>query len=65
MEFSYNNHVNILYIKNSNEKVKESDEIVDGIILDYSENKDIIGVEILNYSNRSLNLDQLIKLDFN
>ena len=49
MNFSFDKIANTLYIQFSNEKVSNSDEIVDGIIFDYSEDDYIIGVEILNY----------------
>ena len=42
---------------------KDSEEINDGIIIDYGENDNIIGIEILNYTDRNLNLNELIKMD--
>jgi uncharacterized protein YuzE len=63
MNFSYDKMANALYIRFSNEKVSNSDEIVDGIIIDYGKNESIIGVEILNFTERKLNLNDLIKMN--
>ena len=50
MNFSFDKMANALYIRISSEKISNSDEIVDGIIIDYGKNDNIVGVEILNYS---------------
>ena len=63
MEISYDKVANALYLQFSNEKVKDSEEINDGIILDYGEKDNIIGIEILNYTERNLNLNEIIKMD--
>ena len=62
MEFSFDKVANTLYIRLESGDVKESDEIAQGIIIDYSKRKKILGIEILNYSSRSLNLNYLIGL---
>lgn len=63
MEFKYDKMVNALYIRFSSEKVVNSDEIVDGIIFDYGENDNIISVEILNFTDRKLNLNDLVQMN--
>ena len=63
MNFSFDKMANALYIRFSNEKVSNSDEIVDGIIIDYGKDESIIAVEILNFTERQLNLNDLIKLN--
>ena len=63
MNFSFDKMANALYIRFSNEKASYSDEIVDGIIIDYGKNENIIGVEILNFTERKLNLNDLIKMN--
>jgi len=63
MNFSYDKMANALYIRFSNEKVSNSDEIVDGIVIDYGKDENIIGVEILNFTERKLNLNDLIKMN--
>jgi uncharacterized protein YuzE len=59
MNFSFDKIANALYIRFSSEKILNSDEIAEGIIFDYGKNENIIGVEILNFTNRKLNLNDL------
>jgi len=63
MNFSFDKIANALYIRFSTEKTSNSDEIAEGIIIDYGKDDSIIGVEILNYSERKLNLDDLIQMN--
>jgi uncharacterized protein YuzE len=63
MDFNYDKMANALYIRFSSEKVLNSDEIADGIILDYGRNDNIIGVEILNFTNRKLDLNDLVQMN--
>ena len=63
MDFNYDKMANALYIRFSSEKVVNSDEIADGIILDYGKNDNIIGVEILNFTNRKLDLNDLVQMN--
>ena len=63
INFSFDKLANALYIQFSNEKVSNSDEIVDGIIIDYGKDQNIIRVEILNFTERKLNLNDLIKMN--
>lgn len=63
MDFNYDKMANALYIRFSSEKVLNSDEIAEGIILDYGRNDNIIGVEILNFTNRKLDLNDLVQMN--
>ncbi len=63
MDLSFDKVADALYIKLSDEKVKESEEITEGIILDYNEGNKLIGIEVLNYSKRHLDLNELITLN--
>ncbi len=63
MEVSFDKVANTLYIQFSREPVKETEEISGGIIVDYGENESIIGIEILNYSQRKINLNEIIQLN--
>jgi uncharacterized protein YuzE len=63
MNFSFDKIANALYIRFSSEKILNSDEIAQGIIFDYGKNDNIIGVEILNFTNRKLNLNDLVQMD--
>jgi len=58
VNISYDRVADALYIKFSNENIAESDEISDGIILDYNKDGKIIGIEILNYSKRNNDLNK-------
>lgn len=63
MEFSYDKKANALYLRFSFDKVALSDEISEGIIVDYNENNKLIGIEILNFTERSLILNDLIQMN--
>ena len=63
MYFNYDKMANALHIRVSSENIVYSDEIAEGIILDYAINDNIIGVEILNYTGRKLDLNDLIQLN--
>lgn len=52
MVIKYEKELDIVYIKLSEGKVSESDEEKSGLILDYDENGNIIGIEILNASKK-------------
>ena len=52
MRVKYDKEVDILYVSFSNEPVFESDEDKKGIILDYSANGQIVGIEVLNASKQ-------------
>ena len=63
MEFSYDKVADALYLQFSHEKVKDKEEINDGIILDYGEKDNSIRIEILNYTKRNLNLNEIVKMN--
>ncbi|KKM61118.1 hypothetical protein LCGC14_1534900 [marine sediment metagenome] len=63
MQVSFDKVANALYLQFSHEKVKDSEEVTEGIIIDYGENESIIGIEILNYTERKINLNEIIKMD--
>ncbi|MEJ2296703.1 MAG: DUF2283 domain-containing protein [Candidatus Lokiarchaeota archaeon] len=63
MNFNYDKMANALYIRFSSEKVLNSDQIVDGIIFDYGKNDNIIGVEVLDFKDRKLDLNDLVQMD--
>jgi len=49
-----------LYIRFKDDKVVESDEIAPGIIVDYNEKGEVVGVEVLEFSRRRINLTRLV-----
>ncbi|MCD6491073.1 MAG: DUF2283 domain-containing protein [Candidatus Korarchaeota archaeon] len=60
--FVYDHTADALYIRFSDKRVSKSTEITEGIIVDYSKDGSIVGIEIPNYSKRNLNLNKLISL---
>jgi len=62
MNFSFDRIANALYIRFSSEKILNSDEIAEGIIIDYGKNENIVGVEILNFTDRKINLNDLVQM---
>ena len=52
MKVKYDKDVDVMYVSLSEETVFESDEEKKGIILDYSANGRIVGIEILNASQQ-------------
>jgi uncharacterized protein YuzE len=62
LEFSFDRVADALYLRFSHEKVISSDEIAEGIIVDYGKDEHIIGIEILNFSKREINLNEIIQL---
>jgi uncharacterized protein YuzE len=52
MKVKYDKEVDVLYISLNQEQVKESDESKPGIVIDYSDNGNIVGIEILDASKK-------------
>jgi uncharacterized protein YuzE len=52
MKVKYDKEIDVLYIYLSDGKIVESDEDKPGIILDYDEIGNIVGIEMLNASKR-------------
>ncbi len=50
-----------LYLRLDDSSIVESEEVSPGVVLDYNESNEVVGVEILNLSKRSsgLNLSTL------
>ena len=61
MKVKYDKKVDILYINFSEEKIFESDEDKPGIILDYDEKGNIVGIEVIN---ASLKIPQPMKFEY-
>ena len=54
MKVKYDKETDILYIRLSDIAVDESDEDKDGVILDYSANSQLVGIEVLNASKTTI-----------
>lgn len=60
----YSQEADAIYIRLKENKIVNSDEISDGVIVDYDENGDVVGIEILWVSEK-VDIDQLIIQSFN
>jgi len=54
MKVKYDKETDILYIKLGEAEIFESDESKKGIILDYSADNQLVGIEILNASKSTV-----------
>ncbi len=61
MKIKYDKGVDILYIQFSDSKIEETDEERPGIIIDYDNLGNIIGIEVLNASQK---MPQPMKLEY-
>ncbi len=52
MVIKYDKDIDVIYIKLSDNRVAESDEEKPGIILDYDESGNIVGIEVLDASSK-------------
>jgi len=52
MKIEYSKKADALYVYFKEKYVNTSKEVVEGVILDFDENNQIIGIEILDASNR-------------
>ncbi|MBI5177737.1 MAG: DUF2283 domain-containing protein [Nitrospinae bacterium] len=61
MKLEVNEKGDALYLRLDDSKIQESEEVSPGVILDYNEQNQVVGVEILHLSKRSpkLNLREL------
>jgi uncharacterized protein YuzE len=64
MRMRYSQEADAIYIRLKENKIVNSDEISDGVIVDYDENGDVVGIEILRVSEK-VDIDQLIIQSFN
>ncbi len=52
MKVSYDKKVDAAYIQFSDEKIEESDDVFEGMIIDFTADKRIVGIEILDVSKK-------------
>lgn len=52
MKIKYDKEVDILYVNFLDNKIMESDEQKPGIIIDYDVNGNMVGIEVLNASEK-------------
>jgi len=49
MKITYDKQADVLYLKFSDKKITDSEEIEKNVVLDYDENDNVVGVEILYF----------------
>lgn len=52
MKVQFNENANAIYIRFYESKIKESEEVKPGIIFDFNEKDDVVGIEILHVRDR-------------
>ena len=63
MKLHVDREADALHLRLDDSKIIESEEVAPGIVLDYNELNEVVGVEMLYLSRRSSDLD-LSDLDF-
>jgi uncharacterized protein YuzE len=53
MKLKYDNQADALYLRLDDSKILESEEVAPGIILDFNEKNQVVGVEMLSLSKRT------------
>ena len=57
MKLSVDKKADALYLRLDDSPIVESEEVSPGVVLDYNESNEVVGVEMLHLSKRSSNLD--------
>ena len=57
MKLSVDKSADALYLRLDDSPIVESEEVSPGVMLDYNESNQVVGVEMLNLSTRSSNLN--------
>jgi uncharacterized protein YuzE len=57
MRLHVDQEADALYLRLDDSKIVESEEVSPGVVLDFNESKQVVGVEMLNLSKRSPNLN--------
>ncbi len=56
MKLHVDKEADALYLRLDDSKIVESEEVSPGVVLDYNEANELVGVEMLNLSKRSSNI---------
>ncbi len=62
MKMRYDSEVDALYIGILDEKTFESEEVSEGIVVDYTEDGRVVGIEVLNASKQPIEFSNINKL---
>ena len=57
MRLHVDKEADALYLRLDDSKIIESEEVSPGVVLDFNERNQVVGIEMLNLSTRTPNLD--------
>ncbi len=57
MKLNIDKEADALYLRLDDSAIVESEEVSPGVVLDYNESNEVVGVEMLHLSKRSSNLN--------
>ncbi len=57
MKLNVDKEADALYLRIDDSPIVESEEVSPGVVLDYNESNEVVGVEMLHLSKRSSNLN--------
>ena len=57
MKLNVDKEADALYLRLDDSPIVESEEVPPGVVLDYNESNEVVGVEMLHLSKRSSNLN--------
>jgi len=57
MKFHVDREADSLYIRLNDAPIVESEEVSPGVVLDFNDSNEVVGVEVLNISKRSQAID--------
>ena len=57
MKLNVDKEADALYLRLDDSPIAESEEVAPGVVLDYNESNEVVGVEMLHLSKRSANLN--------
>ncbi|BAF34717.1 hypothetical protein APE_0275a [Aeropyrum pernix K1] len=60
IRLKYDRSSDALYIRVKESRIVDSEEIAPGIIVDYDEHGEIVGIEILGFSKKKIDLHRLV-----
>jgi uncharacterized protein YuzE len=62
MRLHVDKEADALYLRPDDSRIVESEEVSPGVVLDYNESNQVVGIEVLNLSKRTpaIDLDELL-----
>jgi len=60
IRLKYDRSSDALYIRIKENRIIDSEEVAPGVIIDYDEHGEIVGIEILGFSKRKIDLSRVV-----